>query len=146
MSDVFNSQADLWFFPPAKHSRWFSHFDWYLNWQMCKGSAHSGLHLPPETLTVAQEYNIPVPELSHGQTPLMVSCEGLLPPKHCIVVDHPNPLDTWLSQIQEISQRLGAKKLHIFLPRGASQESATTSWKKLDSRIDASFMSDKETP
>lgn len=145
LKNSIENTSDLWFFPPAKESPWLAKVDWYLNWQMCKGLDHGGIHVPAETLKVAEEFGIAVPEVSTRRTPLMVYARGLLPTNHCVVLETTNALGDWLKQIHDISKKLQAKSIQIFLPATASQETAQQAWEKLKSDLEIRFITDLET-
>jgi hypothetical protein len=146
MLQAFQNPADIWFFPPLKHSRWIAQADWYLNWQLCKGLEYTGLHLPKEVLQVAELYQVEVPGPSprlHG-APLLVSTAGRLPARNVVVLDNPGALGEWFKEVERVSQGLKAKKIQVFLPASVSQDMAGKAWKKLDCSIEAQFITDTE--
>ncbi|NJL25506.1 MAG: hypothetical protein HC902_10270 [Calothrix sp. SM1_5_4] len=55
------ASCDLWVLPSPRYSHWLSRLDWYLNWQICKGLAYGGLHLPAELYRISEEYGVAVP-------------------------------------------------------------------------------------
>lgn len=133
--------CDLWVVPTPRFSRWFTHLDWYFNWQMCKGLAYAGLHLPAETYRVAEEYGVPVRERKAGG-PLLISCEGKVPARKCLVLDGAGTLSKWVTEIREAAESLQAKEVRVFLPSGATIKDAEKVWKNSD--INVHFTPDLE--
>lgn len=124
--------CDLWVLPTPRFSRWFTHLDWYFNWQMCKGLAYGGLHLPAETYRVAEEFGVPVSERSESEKPLLISCAGKVPAKSCLVLDSKGGLKEWLSEIKTLATTLKVSDVRVFLPTGTSVKDAEKIWKQTD--------------
>lgn len=122
--------CDLWVLPTPRYSRWFTRLDWYLNWQMCKGLAYGGLHLPAETYQTAEENGVPIlPCLENINTsPLLVSSQGLIPANGCLVLEGADDPKKWLARIAQLAVQLSAKKLHVFLPTGVTISQAEKWW------------------
>jgi hypothetical protein len=136
--------CDLWVLPSPRVSRWFTYLDWYLNWQMCKGLAYSGLHLPAETYRVAEEYGVPMSERGADESaPLLIASEGRVPAKKCLVLDSSGGMKEWLAKIRKVASQLGVTTVRIFLPSGADESEAKKHWK--DNDITAVFHPDLET-
>lgn len=135
--------CDLWILPTPRNSRWFTHLDWYLNWQMCKGLAYGGLHLPPETYRVAEEYGVSVTDRdTAGEAPLLLSVEGRIPAYRCLVIDYDEGLRAWLDQAGRLAKGLQAREVRVFLPTGHRPSEAKKSWKTTG--IDVQFLPDLE--
>lgn len=131
---------DLWVLPTPRQSRWFSQLDWYLNWQMCKGLAYAGLHLPAETYRVAEEYGVPVfPRDARTSSLLLVASRGRVPSERCLVLECEDSLKDWLQTIRGHVERLGVTNVRVFLPTGMSVKDAQKSWKGADT---VSFVAD----
>lgn len=146
MSDPFASSSDLWVLPPPRVSAWFSRVDWYLNFQMSKGVAYSGLHLPNETLRLSEEYEtpLPAPTALDASAPLLVLSLGRLPTRKCVVVEAKTFGGTWLDRVHEIAKELDAKSLHVFLPAKMPVEEARSAWEKRFAARPAQFSADQE--
>lgn len=128
--DPFSSSSDLWVLPPPRLSGWFPRVDWYLNWQLSKGLAYSGLHLPNETLSLMEEYEKPLTPVSEPDPgrPLLVLSQHRLPARKCVVVESGGGLKAWLERVHQIALDLGSQKAHVFLPAKASLEDAKSVW------------------
>jgi hypothetical protein len=127
------SAVDLWVFPSPRFSRWFTRLDWYLNWQMCKGLAYAGLHLPPETHRLADEYAVPLlaaPGVS--QPPLLVAGLGRVPARRCLVLDGCEDFKSWVAQIKVQVKALHAQEIRVFLPTGVDLGEIKKYWAKQD--------------
>lgn len=135
--------SDLWILPTPRKSGWFSRVDWYLNWQMCKALSYPGLHLPSETLRLAQDYEVDLETSIKSKTlPLMVITGGLVPAKLCVVVESSDTRE-WLQEACAIAEKVQAKKVHVFLPSGIDEEEADRIWpKKFNGEV--VFSADKE--
>lgn len=146
MPEAFQDTADIWFFPPAKHSHWFAKVDWYLNWQLCKGLDYTGLHLPKEVVQVAEQYEVDIPAASPSPrgSPLLVAAHGRLPTSHVVVMHNPGALGEWLKDVAAVSAGLNAKRIRVFLPASVTQGMATSTWEKLNSLIPIQFITDTE--
>jgi hypothetical protein len=144
LEEVFATTCDLWVLPTPRQSHWFRRLDWHLNWQMCKGLAYSGLHLPSETRRVAEEYGFEIPRHREDKTPpLLIGSEGRLPARMCLVIDAGNHLDKWFPQVIKQMEPMKVKTARVFLPTGASVREAKKIWKaKLDAEIE--FTADLE--
>lgn len=137
---------DLWIFPTPRASRWFARMDWYLNWQMCKGLAYAGLHLPADTLRVAGQHGVPVTQ-DVPPGPLLIIPGARVPTKKCLVLDdREEALDGWLARAAEHARRLTAETARVFLPAGASVETAEATWTKLGRPLAFQFEVDPGTP
>lgn len=145
MSVPFQSSADTWFFPPSKQSAWFAQIDWYLNWQMLKGTSYSGFHMPVETLKTAQNFDVTILETPTRPSPLLVSSQGRIPANQCVVVDDSTEIATWLKKIADVAEGLKSKSILIFLPRGTVAGSAQEKWSKIGSPCAVQFINDGET-
>lgn len=142
--EAMTAPSDLWVLPPPRFSRWFSHLDWYFNWQMCKGLAYAGLHLPSETYRVAEEYGVPVADSrGNGEGALLISCAGRAPAGRCLVLDGAGDLKSWLARIKDVAAGLNARQVRVFLPTGATLKETEKHWKKSD--IEVQFSPDLET-
>jgi hypothetical protein len=144
MSPRLAHPCDLWVVPHPDLSRWFARLDWYLNWQMCRGLAYVGLHLPMETLSVAEEHGLTVPVVHNSKSLLIGHCERV-PAKMCLVLDGADQLREWLGRIAEQAAGLKVSSLHVFLPTGASMDAALSIWQDLGRDISAIFTSDLES-
>lgn len=137
--------SDLWVLPTPNHSNWFSHVDWYLNWQLCKGLAYSGLSLPTQVYRVAEENELQVGSFKTDDgSPLLVLSQGRIPASSCVVLDFEKALKEWVGRAHSVAQKLGAKKVHVFLPVAQSREQAEKLWKSLTDDIQVEFSSDEE--
>lgn len=145
-SDPFGYPCDLWVLPPPRSSAWFPIVDWYLNWQMSKGLAYSGMHLPSETLRVSEEYEVPLPAVKPTDTaaPLLVLSHNRLPSAKCVVVDFQPPAEQWLKKAHMVALNLAVKSVHVFLPAKLSKDDAQKIWKSNFANFDARFSSDAE--
>ncbi len=137
--------VDLWALPTPGFSRWFTRLDWYMNWQMSKGLAYGGLHLPAETYRIAEQYDVSVPKAatpsaSATLAPLLIDPFGRVPARRCLVVDGAGSLKVWLGEIAELSQRLQALEIRIFLPKEATLPDAEKAWRNYS--IQAHFTTD----
>lgn len=145
MTDVFNP-VDLWVLPTPSFSRWFSQLDWYLNWQMCKGMAYGGLHLPSETHRLAEEYGFAVKAEASSkgglQPPLLIAPSGRVPTKRCLVLDGADDPKSWLATISQHVSQLKSQEIRVFLPKGFNKTSAEKIWKAHDCK--AHFTEDLE--
>lgn len=144
--DPFANPSDLWVLPPPRVSAWFSRVDWYLNWQMSKGVAYAGLHLPNETLRLSEEYETPLPPVTPADStaPLLVLAMGRLPTRKCVVVEGKTFGGTWLEKVHGIAQELDAKTVHIFLPAKMSVAEAQKAWSGRFASRAAQFSADAE--
>jgi hypothetical protein len=132
--DPFAQPSDLWLLPPPRSSAWFAVIDWYLNWQLSKGLAYAGLHLPNETLRLAEDYEVKLPSVTtageDSGVPLLVVSQGRLPANKCVVLEtEGRKHEDWLKQGFEIALNLNAKSVHVFLPSKASAEQSEKMWK-----------------
>ncbi|MBX3023231.1 MAG: hypothetical protein KF799_16270 [Bdellovibrionales bacterium] len=148
MSDKLQLEAmvaatDLWVIPTPRYSRWFTHLDWYFNWQMCKGLAYGGLHLPAETYRVAEEYGVPVGAHKEGEGALLISCAGKVPAAKCLVLEGADSLREWLGSARDTAEKLQARDIRVFLPTGVSVKEAEKTWKK--AAFDVHFSTDLES-
>lgn len=147
-ADPFAQPCDLWLLPPPRSSAWFAVIDWYLNWQLSKGLAYSGLHLPNETLRLAEDYEVPLPPVKtpgvDSGVPLLVLSQGRLPATKCVVLDTGLKHEDWLKQGFEITLNFDAKNVHVFLPAKASKEQSQQLWKARFAERVAHFSSDSE--
>ncbi len=124
--DPFASPCDLWVLPPPRASAWFAHVDWYLNWQLSKGLAYSGLNLPHEVGRMAEILEVEVPTIQISEQPnLLVLSQGRIPSKKCVVIDDTKNFDRdWVRQVVEVAKELDAKRVHVFLPAKLSVNEA----------------------
>jgi hypothetical protein len=140
------SDYDLWVLPPSAHSRWFARVDWYLNWQMSKGLAHTRMKPSVELFRVMEDAGIPIqPEPDFPPMPLLVSSAGKVAAGRCVVVDYKNEMQDWLESIHELCSALKSKHARIFLPKGIGTGDAQKLWKKmapLDMQLE--FSTDEE--
>jgi hypothetical protein len=132
--DPFAHKSDLWILPPPRSSSWFAVIDWYLNWQMSKGLAYAGLHLPNGTLRLAEDYEVQLPPVITAGVdsgiPLLVLSHGRLPTTKCVVLETEGTKhEDWLKRGFEIALNLDAKSVHVFLPRETSKEKSEQMWK-----------------
>ena len=128
--------CDLWVMPTPRDSRWFARMDWYLNFQMCKGLAYGGLHLPAETYAVAQEHGLPVlSREEHSHTPLLIAPSGRLPTERCVVIERTGELKEWLEKIHKLASGLKIKSLRIFLPKDCELTMAQKLWPESDEKV-----------
>jgi len=141
-----NLSSDLWVFPPYRHSKWLAKMDWYLNWQMCKGLAHKGFHLPVETARVAAhfEVNLPVTPSISQISPLLVLSQQRVPTKKCLVVNFTDNGKQWLETVGEQATQLSAKSLTVFLPESLDESQAKTIWSKKFRDLEVNFISNRE--
>jgi hypothetical protein len=139
------SSSDLWVIPPAEQSRWFSHIDWYLNWQLCRGLAREKLKPSVELFRVLEETGIRYVEQEvEKSSPLMVAAEGRLPAALCVVVAREKTLKSWLSSVRKMSAKLNARSLRIFLPTGAKHDEAVEIWRSFSAHdIEIEFSLDE---
>ena len=136
--------CDLWALPTPRHSRWFTQLDWYLNWQMCKGLAYPGLHLPDETHQVATEYGVALQDRPHNpQAPLLVAPAGRVPAARCVVIDGAADPQGWLRAIAQVATSLQASSVRVFLPQGLTPAAAEKMWPSTQHNV--SFTSDLES-
>ena len=139
------SKTDLWVVPQASQSAWLGRLDWYLNWQLCKGSAHVPQRPSAEMLRLAKAYDIPIPDLEVTEVaPLMVACEDLVPARTCLLMPYSGQLKVWLKQISTIANGLGVRSLDVFLPTGTTVANAEKAWSSLDAQQEAQFIADYE--
>lgn len=145
-TDPFAGPCDLWVLPPPRASAWFSRVDWYLNWQLSKGIAYSGLHLPNEVLRLSEDYEVPLPAPTPlpENAPLLVLSLGRLPSSKCTVVDSKTFGKAWLEQIHEICLNLDVKNVHIFLPAKMDLAEAKKTWSAKFASREARFTADAE--
>lgn len=145
-ADPFANACDLWVLPPPRVSAWFSRVDWYLNFQMSKGVAYPGLHLPNETLSLAEEYEVPLPPPSapDPSAPLLVLSLGRLPTRKCAVVEAKTFGGSWLEKVHAIALNLDAKGVHVFLPAKMAVSEAKKVWDGRFSSHPARFSADTE--
>ncbi len=136
--------SDLWFVPPSTHSAWFSRLDWYLNWQMSKGLAHSHAIPSADLFRLAGEHGVTIEpaQTLPPHAPLMISGVGLIPAKACVVLPFNGQLETWLAQAKAIAFELRATTARIYLPAGTGQTEAAGSWRKLTGTCTAEFTED----
>lgn len=146
MTDPFSNPCDLWVLPPPRASAWFARVDWYLNWQLAKGVAYSGLHLPNEVLRLSEDYEVPLPPVVQMEStaPLLVLSHGRLPTGKCVVVDAKAFGKGWLEQVHEICLNLDAKSVHIFLPAKMDLDEAKKAWSAKFASREARFSADTE--
>lgn len=144
VSDPFSTPCDLWVIPPPRMSSWFARLDWYLNWQMTRGLAYSGLHLSNELMSLAEHYEVQVPDLKvPDEPPLLVLSHARVPAKKCLVLNmRPGGLGEWLREAHDIGVKLGAEKLQIFLPAQTKVKDAKGIWAKQFSSRSAEFFAD----
>lgn len=132
LDEGIKTPCDLWVLPAPRQSHWFRRLDWYLNWQMCKGLAYSGLHLPSEIYRVAEEHAQPLPRRTSGhkgETPLLVAADGRLPTRMCLVCPLASSLSEWLANVAEQLNGLKVERVRVFLPEGAKAGEAAKIWK-----------------
>lgn len=143
-TDPFAFETDLWVLPPPRLSAWFPRVDWYLNWQLSKGLAYSGLNLPSETLHLMEQYETPLPRVpeADAEQPLLVLSHNRLPAAKCVVVEMASGLKPWLERVHQIALDLGAKNARVFLPSKATLEEAEKVWGHRP--VNASFSTDTE--
>lgn len=135
--------CDLWVLPSPRKSAWFSRIDWYLNWQMCRALAYPGIHLPSETLRLAEDFEVEVLATTKPEPfPLMVITGGLVPASKCVVIDS-REAKTWLEDAFETALKIKASNVHVFLPNGVSQSEAQKLWPK-KSTMEVEFSEDTE--
>ena len=145
MSTDLSAPCDLWVLPHPGSSNWFSHVDWYLNWQMCKGLARPALSLPTQIYRLAEENELEVVlHKTAAESPLLVISRGRIPAGKCVVLEFSKTLKDWLARASQVATDLSAKNVRFFLPIGQSVEQAEKIWKSLDSGVDALFLSDEE--
>lgn len=139
--------------PTPRHSRWFTHWDWYLNWQMCKGLGYGGLHLPPETHRVAEEYGVGVPRTASARggtvPPLLIASQGRLPAAQCLVLDGADDLKSWLASARRLADDLRAADVRVYLPEDSTVKEAEKLWKSAagpDTPCTVHFTRDLEAP
>lgn len=145
MADPFSNSCDLWILPPPRLSAWFPVVDWYLNWQMSKGLAYSGLHLPTEILHLAETYEVPLPAVkTDAAAPLLVLSHGRLPAPKCVVLDSSGKHDVWLKHCFEIALNLDAKNIHVFVPNKASVDEMSKAWRTRFPDRPAQFSADSD--
>lgn len=144
--DPFANPCGLWVLPPPRLSAWFPLVDWYLNWQMSKGIAYSGLHLPNEVLRLAEDYEVELPMIKTAQqpAPLLILSHGRLPTDKCVVLDYLEDNENWLNQAHQISLDLDVKNVHVFLPAKVAKEQAAKIWGASFANREARFSSDME--
>lgn len=141
----FLHNCDLWVLPPPRLSAWFPKIDWYLNWQMSKGLAYAGLHLPNETHRLAEEFDITLPEpINDPPPPLLILNHGRIPAPKCVVLDVNSRLKGWLERVYEVSENLQAKSIHVFLPTKFEVSEAKEIWSDRFKDRKAKFSSDEE--
>lgn len=136
--------CDLWVLPPPRVSLWFARVDWYLNWQLSKGLAYAGLHLPIETHHLAEEYEVPLATAAVENPPLLVLSHGRIPADKCVVVDMTGKNKSWLEQVHQVAEGLQVKNLHIFLPAKLDKEEAKEVWSSQFASRKARFSTDSE--
>ncbi|MGE4133014.1 MAG: hypothetical protein AB7F86_15340 [Bdellovibrionales bacterium] len=143
--DPFSSGSDLWILPPPRISAWFPRIDWYLNWQMSKGLAYSGLHLPSQTLQTASSFEIEVPTFPalDSSAPLLILSQSRLPSPKCLVLDQEGERP-WLKRCNESIKELGARRAHMFLPEGTATKSAEKIWREFNSPASVTFSANEE--
>lgn len=141
--DPFAQPCDLWVLPPPRASAWFSVIDWYLNWQMSKGLAYPGLHLPNEVLRLSEEYEVPLPALKQtdASAPLLVLNHNRLPTAKCVVIES-QPIEPWLKAAYAVALNLGADHLHVFLPSKTAATQAAEIWDRNFAGVRATFSED----
>ncbi len=144
--DPFANPCGLWVLPPPRLSAWFPLVDWYLNWQMSKGIAYSGIHLPNEVLRLAEDYEVELPVIkpTHQPAPLLVLAKGRLPTDKCVVLDFLDDEKQWLKHAHEISLNLDVKNVHVFLPNKVAKEQAIKIWGASFAKRECRFSSDTE--
>lgn len=137
-------EGDLWIVPPPENSAWFSHLDWYLNWQMCKGQTHRAKSPDAELLRITKEYNLPFYDISSSSArpPLLISGQGLIPAKACLVMDIVGEIKNWLLECKAIACKMHASRVLIFLPSGAEKIRAAKIWDTLPGICSAEFVED----
>lgn len=126
------SDHDLWVLPPAAHSKWFARIDWYLNWQMSKGTAFVRQRPSLELFRVMDMAGMQfqgVPEISGA--PLMVASSGRVASERCVVVDLKTDTHEWLIAVHKLCGELQSRRTRVFLPAGMSISDAESEWKKL---------------
>ncbi len=138
--------SDLWFVPPAQHSAWFTRLDWYLNWQMCKGLQHRVAPPAAELFRLAEEYNVKIGNqgLDSDHAPLLVSGQGLIPARACVVLNFTGELKSWLASAKALAFQMQAEHARIHLPRGAEKAQAVGIWEKLTGHCTAEFIEDNQ--
>ncbi len=145
-NDPFAGPCDLWILPPPRASAWFARVDWYLNWQLSKGVAYGGLHLPNEVLRLSEEYEVPLPVIEpiDSTAPLLVLSTGRLPTHKCVVVDGKTFGRPWLDRVHQVCLNLDAKNVHIFLPAKMDLAEARAAWTAKFAGREARFSADTE--
>lgn len=150
-TDPFSNPCDLWVLPPPRASTWFARVDWYLNWQLSKGVAYAGLHLPNEVLRLSEEYELTLPAVAPVDplAPLLVLSQGRLPTSKCMVVEAPSPAGKtfgkpWLEQVHQLSLNLDIHSVHIFLPTKMELAEAREYWNSRFASREARFSADAE--
>src|SRR5882757_1653589 len=106
--DSLTAECDLWVLPPPSHSRWFAPIDWYLNWQLCKGLAHTPTKAPIELFRILEDSGLNIimdPPLE--DPPLMVASVGRLPASKCVVLPY-RGLKTWIKNVHNLAKGLQA--------------------------------------
>lgn len=144
--DSLTAECDLWILPPPAHSHWFSHIDWYLNWQMCKGLTHTPVKPPAELFQVMEEGGLNIIMDPPVETaPLMVASLGRLPAAKCVVLPYTKGVKTWLKQAHHLATSLHAIRIRVFLPHGADDKEARETWSGYSgAAIEAEFTTDIE--
>lgn len=134
-TNLYSEESDLWIFAPPEHSAWAARMDWYLNWQMCKGLAHtrmSGEELPEVATFITKD------------APILIASKDRLPAKSCLVLPLLKGEKTWLKKVHAIAHGLGAKKIQVFLSPGMKSEMAKEYWREWEPKIHAVFSNDEE--
>lgn len=137
------SPADLWIVPPPSHSAWFARLDWYLNWQMCKGSAYKAMPPAAELFRLLHENGIEMEAIpSNENAPLLISAGRLTPAKQCVVLPYRTDLKEWLEEAKDIAMKLQVGTAQLFLPADAEVDKAEKIWSKIEGECVAHFTAD----
>lgn len=137
------SPTDLWIVPPPNHSAWFSRLDWYLNWQMIKGTSHRSMPPAAELFRLLHENGMEMDVMpSNENAPLLISARGLTPASQCLVLPMRGDLKEWIEEAKDIAVKLQCESAQVFLPAGADEEKAEKIWAKLEGKCAAQFTTD----
>lgn len=123
-SDAFSPGAELWIVPALAHSQWTKKIDWKLNFQIAKSHLHKKLHLS-QSLTETLE-KCQIPQIPLGEVPptLMIASHQLLPNRWLVVIEEDCKDLEYLQKAAQISQKLGVKKVRIFLSAQKDSQSS----------------------